>query len=544
MACFRRYATVAAALCAVASVSACGSGSQSGHAAVPVTPQHTLASASITITIPARHTSSAHHQRAPRYVSAASSYLILSVSMVDGAPSGVAPQTVDLNSTDCVGATSSPTGTSGTTSGALTCTIAASLPVGSDAVTIVAYSGTAPSGTPLSGGNLSPTIAPNTANMLAVTLNGIAASADVALTNPGTAITSGTAATIPLTVTVLDASGEAISGSAPFDTPVQLTDSDTSGATALLVNGTPSTTVNAPTDAVTLTYNGAAIAGSVTVGVNAAASGISAANTQAATVSVAGSGTYTACTGSHLYVNDDYGGLIRYAMPVTSTSAGTTLQSAGQNVAVAFDPSCNVYLTSYFSNVSEYATPYTGAPIATYGGAANGDPYGIAIDNSGHLFIAEQGANQVIELSSISGTVIQTIPVSSPYMIALGPDASLYVASTAGVSIFAPPYTQLTQTVALPSRGEGVAVDAARNLFVSYSDAIAVYAPPYAPTNLTATINESSGAGPLAVAVDANENVYIANYGNSTVVGYASPYTQVPFFSFAGSLADGIAVGP
>jgi streptogramin lyase len=251
-----------------------------------------------------------------------------------------------------------------------------------------------------------------------------------------------------------------------------------------------------------------------------------------------------ACTGSHLYVNDDFGGVFRYSLPLTSSSVGTNLQSASYNVWIAFDPECNLYLTAYFGAVQKFVSPYTGTAVASYGGSASSDPYGVAVNASGNVFVAEAEANKVVELASIAGTVTTTIPVAAPYALALDSSGNLYVGGSGGVSVYAPPYTGApTKTIATASGVGGIAFDSSGNLFVGANDTVTVYAPPYGPSNVTATITNGVNAV-LGLAVDASGNVYVPNYGGNTITAYAPPYTGAPFATIPGSLPDGAAIGP
>jgi hypothetical protein len=256
-----------------------------------------------------------------------------------------------------------------------------------------------------------------------------------------------------------------------------------------------------------------------------------------------------ACTGTHLYVNDDTGGLFRYDLPLTSSSKATTLNTTIFNVWLAFDPHGNMYLTQFFGSVQEYVSPYTGSAVAAYSGAASGDPYGVAVNASGNVFIAEAGANQVIELSSITGSVIATISVSGPYALALDASDNLYIGNNGGIAMYAPPYTAPTPTkiILAGTHVLGVAFDSKADLFAGGNTAsgssVTVLAPPYGSANVIATITNGIN-GPLGMAVDCSGNVYVPNYSGDTITAYAPPYSSGPFATVPGSLPDADAIGP
>ena len=131
------------------------------------------------------------------------------------------------------------------------------------------YDATNGTGNLLSTGSLTQTIVANTANTVNVTFNGVVASLSIGLGASGTA---GTSASIPVMVNALDADGNTIVGPGVYvnasDTPltIALSDSDSSGATAL-----STTSVTQPTSGITISYTGLAI---VPATISASATGI------------------------------------------------------------------------------------------------------------------------------------------------------------------------------------------------------------------------------------------------------------------------------
>jgi streptogramin lyase len=251
--------------------------------------------------------------------------------------------------------------------------------------------------------------------------------------------------------------------------------------------------------------------------------------------------------GSHLYVNDDTGGLARYSLPLTSASKPTYLNTTYYNVWVTFDPSCNLYLTRYFTAVNKYASPYTGSAIGTTTAGASGDPYGVVVNAAGNVFIAEAQANKVIELNSISGQIIQTIAATYPYALALDSKGDLFIGDSNGIEVSPAPYSGITTTI-LPGQSiQGLAFDSKGDLFaggnMNGSAYIVVLAAPYKTANILATITKGL-ATPLGLAVDSAGNVYAPNYGSDTITAYAPPYSSGPFATVTGDLPDGAAIGP
>lgn len=133
-----------------------------------------------------------------------------------------------------------------TTASGLTCLVTVQAPGGSDTFTVALYDAANASGALLGTGTTTAVI--NGATSVGITIGGVVAAVNLAFTNPAPA--GGMPATLPLTITALDADGNIILAD-PYATPITLSDSDTSGATQL-----SSTTVASPAQAVTVTFNG------------------------------------------------------------------------------------------------------------------------------------------------------------------------------------------------------------------------------------------------------------------------------------------------
>ena len=264
----------------------------------------------------------------------------------------------------------------------------------------------------------------------------------------------------------------------------------------------------------------------------------------------AGTSTAFACgnqPGAHLYVNNDTGSLVSYALPVTSASTPTALASGSQYVWLTFDPSKNLYQTLYFGAVNLLPPPYAAiTSSSTDASIPNGDPYGTVVDANGHVFVAENEAGTVVELSSLTGSPIATIPnVPGSYGLALDSSGNLYVGYNGGIAVFAPPYTGApAQTISSVANVTGIALDTNGHIFAaSAKGSISVLAPPYGTANILATITNGIGT-PFGISLDSSCNLYVPNYNANTTTAYAPPYTGGPFASLPGNLPDASAIGP
>jgi hypothetical protein len=243
-------------------LSGCGGG---GSSSVPQTQTSPLQggnqSVVVSITIPPASSSTASAKRRALYVSANTQSASIAVN--GGTPAVANLSSGSPNCTPAAG-------------GGRTCSATVSAPVGADTFREILYASTNGTGAALSQNTSTNTIVAGKANVVNMTLDGVVASITLALANATPA--PGTAATIPLTVTIMDASGATIIGSDPFANPITLTDSDTSGATTL-----SKTTLASPADAAALTvaYTGAAIASAT---FSASATGVATANVTPATL--------------------------------------------------------------------------------------------------------------------------------------------------------------------------------------------------------------------------------------------------------------------
>ena len=164
----------------------------------------------------------------------------------------------------------------------------------------------------------------------------------------------------------------------------------------------------------------------------------------------------------------------------------------------------------------DYATPYSfsffaGSPATsgsmdgTGGAATFGTPYGIAIDSSGNLYVADKKNDTIRKVT-----------------------ASAVVTTIAGET-GSPGSTNATGTAAQFNEPSGVAVDSGGDIYVAdtANDVIRKVTSGGVVTTLAGvagTSGSTDGAGasalfnqPIGLAVDASGNVYVADSGNNTI---------------------------
>jgi hypothetical protein len=197
--------------------------------------------------------SSGSARRKPQYLSLATQSFVITITNA-----GVATTTVlNVSSGQCTRSTTAPEET---------CTSTLLAPAGADTFMVAAYDKPQPTTVPALTyvGNLlgtvktSVTVRLGTSNTVLLTLDGVVSTVKLVLDSPSPPL--GTSATIGLLVLAYDADGYLVLG--PYSQPVTITDSDVSGDTALLENGTSvgtSATLTASGPAFSLSYSGAPV---------------------------------------------------------------------------------------------------------------------------------------------------------------------------------------------------------------------------------------------------------------------------------------------
>lgn len=140
-----------------------------------------------------------------------------------------------------------------------------------------------------------------------------------------------------------------------------------------------------------------------------------------------------------------------------------------------------IYASSYGANSVDYYLKGTGPnnPVAGSLSGSLSNPWGMAVDKSGNLYVANAEDENILVYAKGSTSPTSTLEDSKfPCDVAIGSDGTVYVANGSGpmfssgnVVIYKPGATQPTQTL---NNGHfyhvaGVALDKAGNVFVSYN---------------------------------------------------------------------------
>ena len=416
----------------------------------------------------------------PNYVSPATQSLRILTDGVDPLVVNITP-----SSPDCSPNPVAP--------GAYVCTAGLWVPAGNHAFTVTTYDATDGTGNVLST-NVTGAVDVKAAGITTVpiVLEGVVGYVILVLATSNPPV--GTPVSIGLTTVLEDADQNLIVGSAPYAHPVTLTTSDA------LDGALSKSVLQSPADAagITVHYTGASVA---SISYAATATGLSARTTIAATLTPGASPNP-----QHLYVTDGTGG-----------QTGTSLV---QDFALA-DPAA--------------------APTLILGGAMS-DPWGVAANQNGLLYVVNATASSVSVFDTAHGNAALP-PITGGGLdaagggIAVGADGKLYVAN----DNFEPGGGQVVVfdtahgNAVLPAIPVGnppsyLAVDSTGKLFVTSlgTNNVLVFDTAHGDAPLP-TITGGGLALPTGLAVDASGKLYVANLGLLFVNG--RQITQVPNIS-------------
>ncbi len=241
----------------------------------------------------------------------------------------------------------------------------------------------------------------------------------------------------------------------------------------------------------------------------------------------------------------------------TTNYNGVSASSLDFPFGVAVDSSGNVYIADENNNrVLEYNTPLTNGTTAslvfgqggsfgstgcnddtTNGSSTASDlcsPYGVALDATGNLYVADAGNNRVLEYNPpfTSGTTA-TLVLGQPgfqYSLANFPDQySLYLPSAVVIDTSATP-NHLYVADEINSRVLGwndvttFTNGSPADLVIGQPDFYSIASNDGTDPSDLNGVGADSLSYPFGVAVDSSGNLYVADDGNSRVLEYNTPF--------------------
>ncbi|WP_295801353.1 cadherin-like beta sandwich domain-containing protein [Mucilaginibacter sp.] len=199
---------------------------------------------------------------------------------------------------------------------------------------------------------------------------------------------------------------------------------------------------------------------------------------------------------------------------------------------VALDATGNIYVADFGHHLVK-KMPAGGGATVTLGSGYEG-PYGVAVDAAGNIYVAD-GGNGVKMIPAAGGSQVSVgAGLISSHGVATDPAGNVYVADNGAILKITQGGKQVT--LATVSVAFGLAVDAAGNVYVANGSATIQKIPANgggAPVSIGSGFSNAEG-----VAVDAAGNIYIADYGHNAIkrmpagggapvslgTGFTSPY--------------------
>ena len=236
------------------------------------------------------------------------------------------------------------------------------------------------------------------------------------------------------------------------------------------------------------------------------------------------------------YTSSASGNVAGFEIPFSSsTPAPAYAMKAKYPFVMTADAAGNIFVPGYSSSgpLYEFSPPYGSAAVTNTNAAFN-TSRGAALDSHGNIFIGNNGASTVSEIEppytgAPALTLTSTSGISAPQGIAVDTahGDTLYVGNGSALGVYeSSDYTTEAHAVTLASSAYDGMLIANGKLFVGEGAAVEIFTLPIAnntPTHVSITQNLSSVPG---VAVDASGNLFVANFGNSQVMEYKTPFSN------------------
>ena len=211
--------------------------------------------------------------------------------------------------------------------------------------------------------------------------------------------------------------------------------------------------------------------------------------------------------------------------PGTASVLNTGSLTLANPFGVAVDGAGDLYIADTGNSRVVEVTAAGTASVLSTGGLTLKQPFGVAVDGAGDVYIADTGNNRVVEVTTAgTASVLSTgsLTLAEPFSVAVDGAGDLYIADTGNnrvVEVTAAGVASVLSTGGLTlSHPFGVAVDGAGDVYIADANNSRVVE---VTTTGTASVLSTGGLTlkqPHGVAVDGAGDVYIADTVNSSVV--------------------------
>lgn len=156
-------------------------------------------------------------------------------------------------------------------------------------------------------------------------------------------------------------------------------------------------------------------------------------------------------------------------------------------------------------------------------------PYGMAMDSSGTLYVADNPESAITEYPKGQTTHSVTITdgLDSPLGLAVDKSGTLYVSNVGAIQEYAKGSTTPTKTVTGGGMTNpfGVALDKKQNLYIADFIAAKVFELPKGGSSVT-SLNLQGLSEPIGVAFDASGNLWVTNGNGGNITVYPPGQTS------------------
>ena len=224
--------------------------------------------------------------------------------------------------------------------------------------------------------------------------------------------------------------------------------------------------------------------------------------------------------------------------PSTQTTAPAT--GLSQPYGVAVDAAGDVFIGEPGANLVYKVTP---GGVQTGVGTITGHPYGLAVDGAGDVYIAELNNNRVVKVTPAGvQTTVPATGLTQPIAVAVDGSGDVFISDRNNNRVveITPSGVQTTVPATGLNQPYGIALDAADDVFIAdYNNNRVVEV---TPGGVQTTVPTNGLTQPYGVTVDAAGDVFIASYSNGDVVEVTpgGVETTVPASGLSGP--SGVAV--
>jgi hypothetical protein len=254
----------------------------------------------------------------------------------------------------------------------------------------------------------------------------------------------------------------------------------------------------------------------------------------------------------HLYVanGNSAGQIVQFTLPLSASSTPNFGITSPNATTVAVGPAGDLIAGDATGHLTYFVAPLSAAsgPAATFVNGSAGAAGQIAMTTSGDIFVPTLGNAVNVFTHPFSNSSTPSATITSPQLTAMAVAAAFDSAANLYVSepglpsyiyVYAPPYT------GAPTNSPGVAVEPYReltadsthlfvNVFGGGPGHVDVFNLPITASSTPSFVIASGVNNPGGIALDGAGNLYVGNYGNSTISVYTPPFSSAsaPSLSF------------